>query len=387
MQRYDVAVIGAGLSGLQCARLMARRGLRVLLVDRKPSMDHAVHTTGIFVRRTLEDFDMPESCLGPPVRHVRLYSPARRPLDLESRHDEFRVGRMAKLYQFYLDDCLNAGVIWSPATRYAGSEPFKGRSVIRLEAKRYVRWAETRFIVGADGAQSRVARDLGLDVNHECIVGVEDVLEHVTLAGPPRFHCFLDPVLSPGYLAWVVHDGIEAHIGVGGYAGRFDPVRALDTFRASLTDLFDLSKAKRIERRGGRIPVNGVLRRIVNPRGLLTGDAAGAVSPLTAGGLDPCMRLSHLAADVIADYLATGDAKALLSYSGERFQSRFVTRRWMRRAVAGIRQPLLLELACGLLRQPVFKSLAWHVFFGRGSFPDAPAQWAKQPRLGRASAT
>jgi hypothetical protein len=31
------------------------------------------------------------------------------------------------------------------------------------------------------------------------------------------------------------------------------------------------------------------------------------VSPLTAGGLDPCLRLSDLAADVTAEYLRTGD--------------------------------------------------------------------------------
>ena len=31
-----------------------------------------VHTTGIFVRRTLEHFDLPEACLGPPVRDVML---------------------------------------------------------------------------------------------------------------------------------------------------------------------------------------------------------------------------------------------------------------------------------------------------------------------------
>ncbi|MDQ3522854.1 MAG: FAD-dependent oxidoreductase, partial [Gemmatimonadota bacterium] len=52
----DVVVVGAGLAGLQCTRLLAASGLRVLLVDAKAAVDRAVHTTGIFVRRTLEDF-------------------------------------------------------------------------------------------------------------------------------------------------------------------------------------------------------------------------------------------------------------------------------------------------------------------------------------------
>jgi len=80
MEHYDVIIIGAGLAGLQCARLLGKYGLRVALVDRKRSLDQAIHTTGIFVRRTLEDFELPEDCLGSPIRHVTLYSPARRRL-------------------------------------------------------------------------------------------------------------------------------------------------------------------------------------------------------------------------------------------------------------------------------------------------------------------
>ncbi len=58
MKHYDTIVVGAGLAGLQCARLLGRRGLSVLLLDRKTSLDTSIHTTGIFVRRTLEDCRM-----------------------------------------------------------------------------------------------------------------------------------------------------------------------------------------------------------------------------------------------------------------------------------------------------------------------------------------
>jgi flavin-dependent dehydrogenase len=375
MEHYDVVVVGAGLGGLQCARLIARQGVRVLLVDRKSSLADSVHTTGIFVRRTLEDFDFPEDCLGPAVRHVMLYSPARRRLALDSPHDEFRVGRMRRLYMRYLDECVQNGVVWSDSTRYAGCEATAEGSIVSLERKGHVWQVRAGFVVGADGAQSRVGRDLGLDVNREWIVGVEDVLENVPLEGPACFHCFLDPVNAPGYLAWVVQDGEEVHLGVGGYAARFEPVQALEAFRASIgSEIVDLSRAKRVERRGGRIPVGGVLRRIANRRGLLVGDAAGAVSPLTAGGLDPCMRLSSLAARVVPAYLLTRNDAALAPYSGEFFRSRFISRLWMRRVIASIQQPLLLELGCAVMRLPLMNSIAWHVFFGRGSFPDAPVE-------------
>lgn len=369
-KQFDVTVIGAGLAGLQCARLLAQRGLSVLLADRKTSLTSSIHTTGIFVRKTLEDFDLPEDCLGPVVRRVVLYSPRRRAITFTSPADEFRTGRMPRLYERYLKRCISAGVSWLPGARYVEYKTSEDQLLVRFEGEAASQWVRTRYLVGADGAASRVAQSLGLDANHEWIVGLEQVWTGIPLDGPPCFHCFLDPVLAPGYLAWFVHDGEEAHLGVGGYPSRFDPVKALETFRASLSSSFDFRSARIIERRAGRIPVNGILPRIANKHGLLIGDAAGAVSPLTAGGLDPCLRLSTFAATVIDDYLRTNNPAVLLVYSGEQFRARFVSRLWMRRLIATFNQPALVEIACALLRLPILNSIAWQIFFGRRSFPD-----------------
>lgn len=370
MKTYDVTIIGSGLAGLQCARLLGRTGLNVLLVDRKSNLDQKIHTSGIFVRKTLVDFDIPEDCLGPAVKHVTLYSPAQRALELVSENVEFRVGRMGRLYQRFLHQCVLAGVEWLPETSYLNHFETGDKLTLQLSTGSSVRSIQTRYLIGADGARSRVARELKLDLNQKWIVGVESVFKDVPLDGPPRLHCFLDPDLAPGYIAWIAHDGEEMHLGVGGYPSKFDPHTALAKFQASVSHIVDLRHAKQIERRGGYIPVGGVLKNIANSKGLLIGDAAGAVSPLTAGGLDPCMRLSALAAKVVAEYLSRGNGEILKVYSGELFRSRFASRLWARRIASTFSQRQLIELSCALLRLPLLNGLARHVFFGRGSFPD-----------------
>lgn len=369
---HDVAVVGAGLAGLQCARLLGRWGLDVVLLDRKKRVDERVHTTGIFVRRTLEDFDLPEDCLGPVVRHVEVVSPAGRSLRIASDEDEFRVGRMGRLYRTWLEDARAHGVEVQLQTDLTGVVPRDDGSV-RLEVRRGVEpdHVDVRFVIGADGAVSRVAPGLGLPSNELDLVGVEDVLEGVPLVGPPRFEVHLDPVLAPGYLAWVVHDGEEVHVGVGGYPEGYRPTEALAAFRDRLDarGAWDLAAGHRAEHRGGRIPVGGVLDRLVTPHGLLTGDAAGAVSPLTAGGLDPCLRLSALAADVARRYVESGDPAELARYDGAAWRRRFGTRLALRRLLGLARWPWMAEAGAAALRTPPGRKLAEEVFFGHGSFP------------------
>jgi flavin-dependent dehydrogenase len=304
---------------------------------------------------------------------------------------------MSVLYESLLKECLENGVQFSNGTSYVMSEPsavadglsvdsdtFTGNSKVNVQPpattggsdlfvtlKKSGRLYEvkTKVLIGADGAISRVAKDLNLDENKEWIVGYEEVFQSSN-SNEPRLHCFLDAELAPGYLVWIADDTEEIHIGVGGYASDFNPREALKSFKEKTENLFDLKNLKLLETRGGRIPVGGVLRKIANEKGILIGDAAGAVSPLTAGGLDPAMRLSKFAAEIVWERLQTDDPKILRQFSGELFRARFVSRLWMRRIIKTFTNQKLLELGFTFLRGKPGQKFARHVFFGRGSFPD-----------------
>ena len=365
----DVLVVGAGLAGLHTATLLARRGHDVLLAERRPTLTGAIRTTGIFVRRTLDDFPLPPGCLGPPIRRVVLYPPGlRRPVTLDSDRDEYRVGDMGPLYVAAARAAADAGVRLAMGTRYAGRGDDGSCLLDGRDGPTRVR---ARFVVGADGARSRVARDLGLDRNDHLIVGAEEVFAVPGNGEPPAFHCVLDPSLAPGYLAWVVNDGRHAHVGVAGYVDRYPDGmrRALERFAVSAPGLPGADRPAEVEKRGGPIPVGGLLRRIGGPEGLLVGDAAGAVSPLTAGGLDPCLRLSELAADVLDDALRAGTPDALAAYDGAALRARFRGRLALRRGLAQVRTPAVAAAAFTLLRTPLGQAAARRVLFGDRSFP------------------
>jgi flavin-dependent dehydrogenase len=365
----DVLVVGAGLAGLHTATELARRGHDVVLVDRRATLTGAVRTTGIFVRKTLDDFPLPPEHLGPPIRRTVLYPPRLdRPVVLDSDRDEYRVGDMAPLYAAAARAAEGAGVRLALGTRYAG----RADGAFLLSGPGGPARLRARFVVGADGARSRVAGDLGLDRNTRLLVGAEEVFAVPRGDRPPAFHCVLDPSLAPGYLAWVVDDGEHAHVGVAGYADRFPDGlrRALASFRAVAPGLpADLPGD--VERRGGPIPVGGLLRRIACPHGLLVGDAAGAVSPLTAGGLDPCLRLSAHAVDVLDEALRTGRRDVLAHYDGAALRASFRGRLALRAGLAQVRTPAMATAAFALLRTPPGRAAARRILFGDRSFPDA----------------
>lgn len=371
MKTFDVVIIGAGLAGLQCAKLLSQHGVKILLVDRKHDISKGVHTTGIFVRKTFEDFDFPIGTLSKPISSVTLYSPKLKSFNLKSEKDEFRIGNMGLLYKASLQECLENGVEFLGGARYVSSHAIDdtSKTLVKFEKQSKEITAKTKVLIGADGAKSNVARDLNLDENKEWIVGYEEVYQGVP--DEPHLHCFLNAKLAPGYLAWIANDGVESHIGVGGYTSRFNPREAYKVFNSKVAPYFiDLENSELKETRGGRIPVGGILKRIANERGLLIGDAAGAVSPLTAGGLDPCMRLSKFAAEIVLERLKSNEAKVLLKYSGEMFRQKFATRLLMRWSLRTFSYQPLLEFAFKFLRIGIGRKFAEKVFFRRASFPN-----------------
>lgn len=125
-----------------------------------------------------------------------------------------------------------------------------------------------------------------------------------------------------------------------------------------------------MERCGGPIVVGG-RRRISSPSGLFVGDAAGAVSPMTAGGWDPCLRLADYAAAEL-DMALTNRHVALRDYDVGALHRRFTGRLMTRHALAQVHHPLTASSGFDVVRTPFGRVASRKVLSGDYAFPDPP---------------
>lgn len=292
MTAWDVVVVGAGFAGLACAKRAAERGLSVLVKEQQPSPGRHIHTTGILVKEAQSEWPAPPHLVR-KLSRVRLYAPSHRHMDLHCDGYYFLATDTAQLLRHLVDETRRTGVEVRFGSGFANAAPVNGTLVLDDGD------VSCCFLVGADGVHSKVARTMGLDRNVRLLKGVEWEYEPINRAGH-CLHCFVDRDLAPDYIGWVVPGVGMTQVGLAVNSCRKADIAG---FIDRVDVHFGLRGRRVLAKRGGMIPVNGLLRRIHDDRVLLVGDAAGMVSPLTAGGIHNSYRFGRLAGDAIADYL------------------------------------------------------------------------------------
>jgi flavin-dependent dehydrogenase len=157
-----------------------------------------------------------------------------------------------------------------------------------------------------------VARALGLGQCTHFLEGIEHEFPDAPIAESGRLHCFIDKRCMPGYIGWVVQGVGATQVGLArrqrSSRDRDDQVesikRAMAAFLEKIAPVFDFRGRVPGSVRAGLIPCGGVVRPAAARRVLLVGDAAGMVSPVTAGGIHMALRHGLLTGHAIADFLS-----------------------------------------------------------------------------------
>jgi geranylgeranyl reductase family protein len=334
-ERYDVLVVGAGPAGASAAFWLAQSGRRVLVVERKRFPRDKTCGDGLTPRavRQLDDMGLLER-LRDHQRFDGLRSIAHG-ITLElpwPAHPTFPsygyVVRRRDLDRMVADQAVKAG-----ATLWTGSEavaPALDDGLVRGAAVRRdgggTERVEARYVVVADGANSRFGRALGTTRRRTYPLGMairgyftspfhdEPWIEsHLDLRDRDGNHL-------PGY-GWVfpVGDG-TVNVGVGllstfqGWKS-INTSHLMDAFVATAPPRWGISPETACGApTGGKLPTGGSVVPKVGPTWLIAGDAGGSINPFNGEGIAYAYETGRMAAAAVEEALATGDGTALRRY-------------------------------------------------------------------------
>ncbi len=290
---YDLIAVGSGPAGGTAARYAARRGLKVLLLDKRKEIGVPVQcgeyvasdeeVRNIFPTVTdLEDLmEVPHQVKQLDTPIIRIWSPRGRAYDIPFRGYTVRRDKMD---QGIADQAVEEGAelrTETVVTSVQGTQVHTNRGVF-----------EGRVIVGADGPRSTVAHSAGLPWP------VSGPAMSATADGD-----FSDATemffgnLAPGGYGWIIPKSHCANVGLGTW----------DRFHGNLRSLYDKFLADHGiqggKATGGYVPVLGPIERTVAGNVLLAGDAAGMVMATNGGGINVSMLAGRIAGETAADHL------------------------------------------------------------------------------------
>jgi len=313
-ETFDAVVVGGGPSGATAADDLAKRGHRVLLLDRAGRIKPC---GGAIPPRLIKDFDIPLALLCARATSARMIAPS-------NAHVDMPVGKgfVGMVDRDVFDEWLRDRAAQSGAERRAGTyealeRDTDGTAIVAYRPQDAARGSElsrvrARVVIGCDGARSGVARAALPDAERVPFVAayhevVESPPEGVNGFDGGRCDVFYQGKLSPDFYAWVFPHGSKTSVGVGSAKKGFALREAVAELRAQT----GLDRCATVRVEGAPIPLKP-LKKWDNGRDVVVaGDAAGVVAPASGEGIYYAMTAGRMAADSADAFLKTGDARAL----------------------------------------------------------------------------
>lgn len=334
-QRHDVVVVGGGPAGAATGYWLAQAGIDVVVLERKSFPRDKTCGDGLTPRAVHQ---LEEMGLGPALERFHRYTGLRATahrttLELQwPDHPVYPshgwVVRRRDLDKMVADHASAAGAVVLDGVEATG--PLFERGLCRGAVIR-TRSGETaeirsRYVVVADGSNSRFGRALGTHRNRSIAFGLA-IRGYYT--SPRSEDPWIESALDvrdrkgdsmPGY-GWIFPLG-DGTVNVGiGLLSTFKGFREVNTshlleeYVATAPDYWELSPEGAVgPATGGKLPMGGSVGPKAGPTWLAVGDAAGTVNPFNGEGIDYAYETGRLAAEVLSQTLATGDGLVLRNY-------------------------------------------------------------------------
>ena len=306
-EEVDVLVVGGGPAGLAAAAAAAVEGASVLLVERRSSIGHPVHTSGATSFETMSRWRIPRR-LWHPVSRARFVS-SREEADFEFSSPPLCVIDVRGTYRWLADRAAESGARVETGVRFV-APIVEGRRTCgaELTGRGAARRVRAGVVIDASGYRAAVSKLVGLHPGFSRFgVGYEYELH------APR--CRQDEVVvvvgerhAPTGYGWVFPwgDG-RVRVGVGLHHSdtRQDPKQHLDALVDDSAAIgVDLSGAEIVEHHVGLVPAERLPDRLVGDGVLAVGDAACQATLVAGEGIRLSLAAGDLAGHVAARAVA-----------------------------------------------------------------------------------
>jgi geranylgeranyl reductase family protein len=304
VERFDVAIVGAGPAGSTAAYRLARAHARVLLIDKARFPRDKPCGGGLTMRAVRQLPFSVEPVVEDRITRARCrlrYGPV---MERESEQVLCLMTQRRRLDAFMVERAVEAGVTFRDGSR----------STVESETRLSVdgEAIEVDALIGADGANGLTARTLGLGGAIVNGVALEGNLSYDELPpGDWRGSLLLELATVPGGYGWIFPKGDHVNVGVGGWGEEGPNLRR---HLRVLCERHGIELRQLTDVRGHRLPMRRPATVLARGRALVVGDAAGVLDPVSGDGIYEALVTARLAAAHVLELLE-GRTEGLEGYA------------------------------------------------------------------------
>ena len=304
-----VAVVGSGPAGSSAAETLAKAGIETYLFERK--LDNAKPCGGAIPLCMVSEFDLPPEIIDRRVRKMKMISPSNIEVDINLEKEDEYIGmcRREVLDGFMRNRAAKLGANLINGTVYQLDIPSKSSDPYTLhysdhsngDAKGIIKTLKADVVIGADGANSRIAKAIDAGDYNYAIAFQERIRlpEKMMAYYEDRAEMYVAKDVSPDFYAWVFPKYDHVAVGTGTMKVNKAMIKDLQAgIRARAARKLEGGEIIKVE--AHPIPEHPRPRRVVG-RVALVGDAAGTVTKSSGEGIYFAAKSARMCAETIVE--------------------------------------------------------------------------------------